>query len=72
VKLTTHLPLVPRLRMRELYPPLPQYVFVALCLIKQESRLQGQVAKFAVTFIYIYIYIYISASSSEQEENTES
>jgi hypothetical protein len=43
VKLTTHLHLVPRLRMREAIPPLPSYVFVARCLNKQRLRLHGVV-----------------------------
>jgi hypothetical protein len=34
MKLTTHLHLVPRLKMREAVPPLLQYVFIAWCLIK--------------------------------------
>jgi len=33
VKLTTHLLIVPRLRMRGAIPPLPQYVFMAWCLV---------------------------------------
>jgi len=32
VKLTTHLRLMPRLKMRETIPPLPPYVFIAWCL----------------------------------------
>jgi hypothetical protein len=32
VKLTTHLHIMPRLRMRGAIPPLPQYVFMALAL----------------------------------------
>jgi hypothetical protein len=36
VKLTTHLHLVLRLRMRGAIPSLPQYVFMAWCLIKQQ------------------------------------
>jgi hypothetical protein len=32
VKLTTHLHLVPRLRMRGAVPPLPQYIFMPLCV----------------------------------------
>jgi hypothetical protein len=34
VKLTTHLHLVPRSRMRGSIPPLSQYVFMAWCLVK--------------------------------------
>jgi hypothetical protein len=38
VKLNTQLHLVPRLRMREAIPPLPQHVLKVWCLIKQEIR----------------------------------
>jgi hypothetical protein len=38
VKLTTHLHLVPRLRKREAIPPLPQYVFMAWCLVKHRGN----------------------------------
>jgi len=38
-KLATHLHLLPRLRMRGAIPPLPQYVFMVWCLIKQDIRL---------------------------------
>jgi len=34
MKLTTHLRLEPKLRMRGVIPPFPQYVFMT-CLIKQ-------------------------------------
>jgi hypothetical protein len=36
VKLITHLHLVLRLRKRGATPPLPKYVFMACCLIKEE------------------------------------
>jgi len=39
VKLITHLYLFPGFRMRRAIPPLPQYVFMALCLIKQWIRI---------------------------------
>jgi hypothetical protein len=38
VKLTTHLHLVPRSRMRGAILPLPQYVFMALCLVKHRDK----------------------------------
>jgi hypothetical protein len=38
VKLTTHLHLVPRSRMRGVIPPLPQYVFMAWCLVKHKNK----------------------------------
>jgi hypothetical protein len=38
VKLTTHLYLVPRSRMRGATPPLPQYVFMAWCLVKHRKH----------------------------------
>jgi hypothetical protein len=37
-KLTTHLHLVPRSRMRGATPPLPQYVFMAWCLVKHRDN----------------------------------
>jgi len=49
--LTTHIQLVPRLRIRGSVPPLHQYVFMAQCLVKHrdkftfaltESTFQGQ------------------------------
>jgi len=39
VKLTTHLNLVSRLRMRGVLPQIPQYVSVAWCLVKQRENL---------------------------------
>jgi hypothetical protein len=38
VKLTTHLYLVPSHRMRGAIPPLPQYVFMAWCLVKHRDN----------------------------------
>jgi hypothetical protein len=38
VKLTTHLHLVPRSRMRGGIPPLPRYVFMAWCLVKHREN----------------------------------
>jgi hypothetical protein len=38
VKLTTHLHLVPRSRMRAAIPPLPQYAFMAWCLVKHRDN----------------------------------
>jgi hypothetical protein len=38
VKLTTHLHLVPRSRLRGAIPPLPQYVFMAWCLVKHRDN----------------------------------
>jgi hypothetical protein len=37
VKLTTHLHLVPRLRIHAVIPPSPQYVFMAWCLVKHRD-----------------------------------
>jgi len=42
MKLTTHLHLVPTLRMSGTIPPLPQYI-TANCLIKQEIHIHGMV-----------------------------
>jgi hypothetical protein len=38
VKLTTHLLLVPRSRMRGTIPPLTQYVYIAWCLVKHRDN----------------------------------
>jgi hypothetical protein len=38
VKLTTHLHLEPRSRMRGAIPPLPQNVFMAWCLVKHRDN----------------------------------
>jgi hypothetical protein len=38
VKLTTHLHLVPRSRLHGAIPPLPQYVFIAWCLVKHRDN----------------------------------
>jgi len=46
VKLTTHLLIVPRLRMRGPIPPLPQYIFVAWYLVKHRDN-------FAFSFINV-------------------
>jgi len=43
VKLTTHVHLVPRLRMRGAIPPLPQYVFMTWRPIKHRISLHGEV-----------------------------
>jgi hypothetical protein len=39
VKLTTHLHLVPRSRMRGAIPPFPQYAFMAWCSVKAQGKL---------------------------------
>jgi hypothetical protein len=38
VKLTTHLHIVSRSRLRGAIPPLPQYVFIAWCLVKHRDN----------------------------------
>jgi hypothetical protein len=49
MKLTTHIHLVPRSRMRGAIPPLPQYAFMAWCLVKHRD-------KFTFTFILPYSF----------------
>jgi hypothetical protein len=49
MKLTTHLHLVPRSRMRGAIPPLPQHAFMAWCSFK---KAQGQL------YIHTYIHTY--------------
>jgi hypothetical protein len=50
VKLTTHLHLVPRSKKNGAIPPLPQYAFMAWCLVK---KAQGQ------------LYLYLSLSRDD-------
>jgi hypothetical protein len=38
VKLTTHLPLVPRSKMHGAVPPFPQYASLAWCLVKHRDK----------------------------------
>jgi hypothetical protein len=38
VKLTSHLHLLPRSRMRGAIPPLPRYVFMVWCLVKHRDN----------------------------------
>jgi hypothetical protein len=38
VKLTTHLHIMPRSRMHGAIPPLPQYIFMAWCLVKHRDN----------------------------------
>jgi hypothetical protein len=38
VKLTTHVHVVPRSRMRGAIPSLPQYAFIAWCLVKKKYQ----------------------------------
>jgi hypothetical protein len=42
VKMTTHLHLVPRLRMRGDIPPFPQYVFMAWFLVNHMLSFNGE------------------------------
>jgi hypothetical protein len=48
-KLTTHLHLVPRSRMRGAITPLPQQAFMALCSVKEKAQWQ----------LYFYLYLII-------------
>jgi hypothetical protein len=51
VKLTTHLRLVPRLRMHGAIPQLPQYVFMVWCLVKQRDNFTFNWDSWSVTYI---------------------
>jgi hypothetical protein len=57
VKLTNHLRLVPRPRMRGAIPPLPQYVIMGWCLIKRCIRFHDVVTKFS-TGIFSFFTVY--------------
>jgi hypothetical protein len=50
VKMTTHLNLVPRSRMRGDKPPLPQYAFIGRCSVKAQGQL------------YLCFYLYYTLS----------
>jgi len=45
VKLTTHPNLVPKLRIREAIPPLPQYALMVWCSVKAQGRLYTQTTR---------------------------
>jgi hypothetical protein len=51
MKLTTHLHLVPKSRMHGAIPPLPQYVFMAWCLVKHRDKF---------TFLYFTLLYFTS------------
>jgi hypothetical protein len=57
MKLTTHLHLIPRLRMRGAIPPLLQHVFMALCLIKRQIPLQGVVLSEGQGQLYLLLLV---------------
>jgi hypothetical protein len=79
VKLTTHLHLVPTLRMHGAVPLLPQYAFTACCLIKQcilhdvvLSKAQGQLY-FYLTYNFIercWFWMHNSQSSISLVQRT--
>jgi hypothetical protein len=48
--MTTHLHLVPRSRMRGAIPPLPQFVFMAWCLVKHRDNFTFTLTSYAVLF----------------------
>jgi hypothetical protein len=57
VRLTTHLHLVPRSRMRGAIPPLSQYAFMAWCLVKVQKQL------------YLYLYVFTREKVSKFDLN---
>jgi hypothetical protein len=60
MKLTNHLHLVPRSKMRGAIPPLSQYTFMAWCLVKNRDN-------FA---LYLYLYFYDIIPCVEFREST--
>jgi hypothetical protein len=44
--------------MRESVPPLPQYIFMAWCLVKQSIRLPGVALGYAQGLMHLYLYLY--------------
>jgi hypothetical protein len=57
VKLTTHLHLVPRSRMRGAIPPLPQYAFMARCFVKHRDNLQFYSALWLHTAMFLCLFL---------------
>jgi hypothetical protein len=53
--LTTHLRIVPGLKMHGAVPPFPQYVFMAWCLVKHRDNLTCSFT-FPNKFMYKFIY----------------
>jgi hypothetical protein len=53
IKLSTHIHLVPRSRMRGAIPPLPQYAFIALCSVKAKGQLYLYLLRFHMAFIVV-------------------
>jgi hypothetical protein len=51
VKLTNYLHIVPRSKMLGAIPPLPQYIFMAWCLVKHRE-------KFTFTFTFTFTFIF--------------
>jgi len=62
VKLTTHLHLVQRLRMRGAIPLLPPYVFIAWCLVehRDSSTFTFTLNKICTPMFRSKIYMYIT------------
>jgi len=60
---TTHLLLVPRLIMSGIIPPIPLYVFIAWCLVKQGNF--TFTSTFTFTFPIRFQVVYIGRFSSE-------
>jgi hypothetical protein len=55
MKLTTHLHLVPR-SMRGAIPPLPQYVFIAWCLVKHKDNFfTFHLPRYLIKNIFIFV-----------------
>jgi hypothetical protein len=50
LKLTTHLHLVPKSRMRRAIPPLPQYAFMAWCPVEAQGQLYLYIISFNINF----------------------
>jgi hypothetical protein len=78
VKLTTNLHLVPRSRMRGAIPPLPQYTFMAWCLIKRRDftlKLPLRLTKYHAMKSYcvevlLHAYLHLGARWGENPRYT--
>jgi hypothetical protein len=65
VKLTTHLHLAPRLRMRVAISPIPQYVFMAWCLVKHRDNFTFTLLDILIE-VWVFSFICLGESRSQK------
>jgi hypothetical protein len=66
VRLTTHLHLVPRSRMRGAIPPIPRYVFMVWCSVKKKE--QGQI--FLNFYFFLQLLVPVTRNCSKLNYTT--